>query len=65
MSSVQLFPEVVAMQINGHKTRSLFYRYNIVSQDDLKKAAASLEKYQISEDGHKSGTIHRINKKTS
>ena len=56
-------PERMAMQMTGHKTRSVFERYNIVSECDLVEAAKKLNVIQpippasSDRDGHNSGTV--------
>ena len=57
-------PERVAMQMTGHKTRSVFERYNIVSECDLVEAAKKLnaiQPVQLPTDsdshGHNLGTV--------
>jgi integrase len=48
--------EQVAMRISGHKTRSVFERYNITSGRDIEDAAKKLEAYHA-EIGDNSATI--------
>jgi integrase len=56
-------PEKVAMAISGHKTRSVFDRYNIVNEADLKAAAERLSGYFSQQMGTISGTVAELEHK--
>ncbi len=51
-------PEKVAMSISGHKTRSVFERYNIVDEADLKQAMQKVDRYIAEKRAKESESSH-------
>lgn len=43
-------PESLIMKITGHKTRSVFERYNIIDEDDIREAGYKVANFLTSEE---------------
>ncbi len=53
-------PDKIVMTISGHKTRSVFDRYNIVDERDLHDATSKLEQYLAGATGPVWAQLHHL-----
>jgi hypothetical protein len=58
-------PEKIAMAISGHKTRSVFDRYNIVNETDVQAAVERLTAHFEREKGTLTGTLAQLHMQQS
>jgi integrase len=57
-------PESLAMKITGHRTRSMYERYNIVDEDDLREVGRKAEQFHKQEEqSSKKGAQNQKSKK--